>query len=222
MKKRLLYLTLVCLFLLALGGTAGAQPPTPASLATSPPTVSAIDPATAYNDIDTLVTITGADFSTDATGTILPTATLGSIPLIDMTFGGATSLAATVPWGMDPGAYDLSVVNPDGGSATLPGAFTVTPGIGQWNGGTLFGGWGQKILMKPGDPTTLFVRVGNVGVFRSKDAGEHWSFLTGLVAAQADLAVDPCTPPGCTPTSCVATTQAVCTARRTKATPGPS
>ena len=77
-------------------------------------------PLGGHNDIDTSVTITGADFAAT------PTVSLGSTPLTNVTLVDSTTLTATVPWGMDPGTYDLTVTNPDGGSGSLPGAFTVT------------------------------------------------------------------------------------------------
>ena len=185
MKKLPLSLALFSLLALVLGGTTSAQPRTLASLAStvaenpsvfSPasfvladsivPTVIAVDPATAANDIDTPVTITGAGFSA------VPTASLGSTALKDVTWVSSTTLTATVPWGLDPGTYTLTVVNPDGGTATLASAFTVTQGIGQWNGGNLFGGEVRQILMKPDDPNTLYAPAyGITGLFRSEDAG---------------------------------------------------
>ena len=50
----------------------GSATLTGAFTVTLPPTVSAIDPAIAYNDLDTPVTITGADFATAAGGTVPP------------------------------------------------------------------------------------------------------------------------------------------------------
>ena len=131
MKKLLCSLGLAALLVFAVAGTASAQSPTLAgassgnfasSWATVAPTVSAIDPVSGANDIDTSVTITGADF------VATPTVSLGSTALTNVTWVNSTTLTATVPWGMDPGAYTLTVVNPDGGSVTLPSAFTVTSG----------------------------------------------------------------------------------------------
>ena len=212
MKKLVLCLIVVGLLVLALGGTASAKPPTLTSFATavastnpsslSPawaaladpinPTVTAIDPASAANDIDTVVTITGADFATDGTGTVAPTASLGTVALTDVTWVSSTTLTATVPWGMDPGVYDLTVVNPDGGTGSLPSAFTVTQGLGQWNGGALMGGAAGDIQLEPGHPATLYAVAPDVGVFRSEDAGEHWSFIT--VRHKGDFVVDPLNP----------------------------
>ena len=192
MKKFLLSLASSGLLVFALGGVAGATPPTLtgldptvastastgrpvwAPLSAQPgPSVSTVAPISAPNDIDTPVTITGSGFAAvmDGTGTVVltaPTASLGATPLTNVTFVDSSTLTATVPWGMDPGTYDLTVTNPDGGSGSLSGAFTVGAGIGKWNPGDLFGGQMQQLLMKPGDPDTLYAAAyGVIGLFRS-------------------------------------------------------
>ena len=116
MKRLVLSLSLACLLTLYLGGTA---------FAVSTPAIDAIVPASAPNGLDTPVVITGTGFATDGTGTIPPTVTLGSIPLTAVTFVNDTQLTATVPSGMAPGLYTLTVTNPDAGSASLTDAFTV-------------------------------------------------------------------------------------------------
>ena len=163
---------------------------------TAAPTVSAIEPTTAYNDIDTAVTITGTDFATAAGGTVVPTAALGGIPLNDVTFVTATTLTATVPWGMDIGPCTLTVTNPDGGTGSLLAAFTVEQGIGKWNSGDLFGGEVRQILMKPGDSSTLYASAYRIhGLFRSTDAGEHWTYAgADMPLGNGVLAVDPLHP----------------------------
>ena len=85
---------------------------------------------------------------------------------------------------------------PTAAAGSLPGAFTVGAGIGQWNPGDLFGGQMQQLLMKPGDPNTLYATAYGVsGLFRSTDAGEHWAFVTDKVSANANgFAVDPLHP----------------------------
>lgn len=176
------------------GSTTGRVAPSWATLAdVTNPIVSAIDPASAPNDIDTAVTITGSGFATDQTGTIPPTVTLGGTALTDVVFVSDTTLTATAPWGMNAGPYTLTVTNPDGGTAGLAGAFTVQAGIGQWNGGDLFGGDVHQLLMKPGDPTTLYAPAyGLVGLFRSTDAGATWQCVGGsLTLGNYRLAVDP-------------------------------
>jgi photosystem II stability/assembly factor-like uncharacterized protein len=116
--------------------------------------------------------------------------------LTNVTWVDSTTLRATVPWGLNPGVYALAVVNPGGDSTTLPGAFTVTPGIGQWNAGDLFGGQIVQLLMKPGDANTLYALAsGVIGLFRSVDAGEHWTLASNKVwANNTELAVDPLHP----------------------------
>ena len=154
MKKVLLGLSLVCLLLSVLGGTASAQsraladligtvagnssglyaPIWPTPYAVSTPTCGAITPASGPNDRDTAVTIIGTGFATDLTGTIPPTVTLGATPLTAVTFVNDTTLSAMVLAGMTPGLYTVIVTNPDTGSANLPGAFTVTlpPTVTPW------------------------------------------------------------------------------------------
>ncbi len=178
----------------AAGTSAGIFTPTWATLAdVTNPTVSAIEPVSAANDIDTSVTITGTGFATDPSGATPPTVTLGSTSLTNVAFVDATTLTATVPWGMNPGPCTLTVTNPDGGTAGLAGALTVTQGIGQWNGGNLFGGEVRQILMKPGDANILYAPAyGIVGLFRSTDAGGHWTYVgADLPLNNGKLAIDP-------------------------------
>jgi photosystem II stability/assembly factor-like uncharacterized protein len=211
MRKLLVVLVAAGLLVLALSGTAAAGPPAltgltaalPGTTSSAPtwvalgdlagPTVSAVGPASAPNDIDTAVVIYGAGFVTDASTGAAPAASLGSTALTNVTLVDSGTLTATVPWGMNPGVYTLSVVNPDGTSGSLTAAFTVTQGIGHWNGGNLFGGEVRQILMKPGDPSTLYASAyGIVGLFRSQDAGEHWTYVSAAVAINnGKFAIDP-------------------------------
>ncbi len=158
------------------------------------PTLTASNPSSSFNDLDTFVVISGTDFTAVMSGSLVitsPTSYLGSTALMGVTWVSSSSITATVPWGMDPGGYTLTVVNPDGGTGSLTNAFTVTQGIGQWNGGNLFGGTVLQILMKPGDPTTLYASGLDVGLFRSRDAGENWKFLSGDISGWVDFVVDP-------------------------------
>ena len=216
MKKFLPCLVVVGLLVLALSGAAGARRPRLASLATTVagtastavgpvwaapadrvnPAVTGITPAFAPNDIDVAVTISGTGFAAAMSGTVVvksPTASLGSTALTNVTFVNSTTLTGTVPWGLNPGVYPLTVVNPDGGAGSLAGAFTVTPGIGTWNGGNLFGGDVHQLLMKPGDHNTLYAPAyGLDGLFRSTDAGESWQYTgAGFSLGNYQLAVDP-------------------------------
>jgi hypothetical protein len=89
-----------------------------------------VDPAAAPNDLDTPILIGGAGFSAT------PMVYLGDTALTECDLGGFRHpQRRTVPWGMAPGAYPLTVVNPDEVSATLPAAFTVTAGLGEFVSG---------------------------------------------------------------------------------------
>jgi photosystem II stability/assembly factor-like uncharacterized protein len=159
------------------------------------PTVISVEPSTAPNDLDTLINITGTGFTIDITNTegiTQPVAWLGDVQLLDATWVTTTMLNATVPFGMNTGRYNLIVTNPDGGAGSLSNAFNVTLGIGKWNGGDLFGGRVTQVLMKPGDPNTLYAVAYLVGLFRSRDAGEHWKFINDFV--QPNFSIDPLHP----------------------------
>jgi len=153
------------------------------------PTVTVVDPTSAPNDLNTPVTITG-------TGLIsVPAVYLNGISLQDISWVSGTSLTATVPWGLDPGVYTVTVINPGGASGSLPNAFTVTQGIGVWTTGGPYGYGGEmvELVLHPVTPTTVYALVLNSGVFASHDAGEHWEsilFNTGPV----HLSIDPHVP----------------------------
>jgi hypothetical protein len=190
MKKSLLSLALAGLLLLAAGLIANAEAPVI-------PSVTTIEPASAFNDVDTRVTITGADFTVDAsvTPTVAPLVILGSTPLTDVSWVDTRTLTANVPWAMGAGTYDLSVVNPGGGAATLTAAFEVKSGIGNWNAGELNGAAVTQLLMKPkvspDEIDTLYALAYDVGLFRSDDAGESWHFTSAEVIGNADFVLDP-------------------------------
>ncbi len=163
------------------------------------PTITAVTPLSTLNDLDTTITITGADFAAEMAGTEVispPTVSLGESTLSDVTWVDSTTITAKVTWGFDPGNYQLTVVNPDGGTGSLANAFTINAGIGQWNGGQLFGGQVNQLMMKPNDPDTLYASAyGIVGLFRSKDAGEHWTHIGEQVSINnGRFAIDPLHP----------------------------
>ena len=91
--------------------------PTPPPNA-STPVIIEIRPNHGQVDLPNDVNIYGFNFDVGATArlntTILPTIRITSM-----------HLRATVPAGLSPGVYDLTVTNPNGRSATLPDAYTV-------------------------------------------------------------------------------------------------
>jgi hypothetical protein len=86
---------------------------------TAPPVLTFVSPTQAYNYQPTAITLFGESF------VATPTATVGNVPLADVTFVNSTTLTAAVPAGLPGGNYALMVTNPDGQSASLPNAFTV-------------------------------------------------------------------------------------------------
>ena len=158
--------TLVLVLLQLLGSGAGS--PIGAKAAPNMLTVTTVNPASAANDLDTAVTISGTGF------TAVPAVTLGSKTLADINWVSAEILTATVPWGMRPGIYDLTVINADGETAALSRAFTVTEGIGSWTSNGPYGGAVQQIVVNPAAPETAYAAVSFVGVFATFDGAEHW------------------------------------------------
>jgi hypothetical protein len=78
-----------------------------------------ITPNSGYNDVNVDVVIGGLNFMDP------PTVYLGANPLINVTWIDANTINATVPAGLAPGVYSLTVTNPDLQSDTLPAAYTV-------------------------------------------------------------------------------------------------
>jgi photosystem II stability/assembly factor-like uncharacterized protein len=143
----------------------------------SSPTVTEIQPDTAPNDLDTLVVISGTDFTAGMSGTQVitsPMVYLDSTELAEVVWVETTTLSATVPWGLDPGVYTLTVQNPDGETGILPNAFTVTQGIGVWTTGGPYGGEIIGLMLNPVTPTTVYALAHNAGVYASYDAAAHW------------------------------------------------
>jgi photosystem II stability/assembly factor-like uncharacterized protein len=140
------------------------------------PTITAVQPHSAPNDITTDIVIQGTGFTATISGTEVITAPmvyLGNEGLVDVILGSTTTLSATLPWGLEPGIYPLTVVNPDGISATLPGAFTVTNGIGVWTSNGPYGGKIGQLVVHPRQPIVIALGY-DVGIFVSEDATGHW------------------------------------------------
>lgn len=193
MKKRMFATAATVLIsaaaLLILLGMLGRAEPgeRPAALAApAAPTVTEVDPASGPNDLDTSIVITGTDFDVGIT------VTLGSTALDDAGRVSSTRLTATVPWGLEPGVYTLTVENPGGASAGLTDAFTVTEGIGVWNAGELYGGLVSDVLINSDAPETVYAEVQNIGLFRSDSGGSEWSFKFAPTAD--NTAIDPQSP----------------------------
>lgn len=162
--------------------------------ATSPntPIVVTIDPTGAPNDLNTEVVIAGTGFSAGVSGTVIitqPIVQLGNVTLADASWISSTLLTATLPWGLDPGVYTLTVTNPDGGNGYLPSAFTVTQGFDVWTTDGPYGGEIDQLAINPITQTILFANAPQVGLFHSLDNGEHWQQVTEVLG-EARIAIN--------------------------------
>ena len=141
------------------------------------PSVTAVDPDTAPNDIDTPVVIHGTGFTATLSGTQVitaPTVLLGNSELAEVKWVNSTTLSVTVLWGMEPQVYPMTVVNSDGISSTLQNAFTVTQGLGEFITGGPYGGMSVELDQKPGDPSSIYALMFGAGLFLSEDAAGSW------------------------------------------------
>jgi photosystem II stability/assembly factor-like uncharacterized protein len=150
------------------------------------PTITDVTPPSAPNDLDTSIVITGTDFVST------PMVYVGETALDDVSWMSATRLEGVVPWGLEPGVYTLTVENPGDGSASLTDAFTMTEAIGEWSVGELYGGGIDDIVINPITPTTLYAASQDVGLFRSKDGGRHWTYV--YAPSAYNVVVNPVTP----------------------------
>ena len=164
-----------------------AAAPTSADSPELAPTITDARPSSAPNDLDTQIVITGTGFAA------VPTVTLGANVLDEVGWVSSTTLTATVPWGLIPGSYPLTVANPGGEAGALTDAFTVTQGIGVFTTDGPYGGSIQDIYQKPGDPSKLFALAYGVGLFASENAGQSWELIyneDGYCCEQGSLAFD--------------------------------
>ena len=174
MKRRLFAITAALtsmaalIVLLYVLGEVGAGVSNPALAAPLDLAVTEVDPSSAPNDLDTPIVLTGTNFVST------PMVYLGDTSLDGVNWVSTTTLEATVPWGMDPGVYTLTVTNPDSESGSLPGAFTVTQAFNVWTTDGPYGGFVWNVTLHPVTPTWVYAAVQYSGLFFSNDAGNHW------------------------------------------------
>jgi photosystem II stability/assembly factor-like uncharacterized protein len=146
----------------------------------SAPTVSAVSPALAPNNLDTTLVITGSGFGRVLSGTVVltePSVLLDGFALSLVRWVSTTSLTATVPWGLDAGVYTVTVTNPGGGAGSLSNAFTVTQAINVWTTGGPYGGQVTRLVGHPTIGKTIYAIAGEVGLFRSTNGGDSWQHV---------------------------------------------
>lgn len=161
------------------------------------PTVMLVDPNTAPNDLDTPIVITGTDFEAVVSGTEVltpPAVYVGDVKLQEVGWVSTETLTAAVPWGMDPGVYTVTVVNPGGEAGSLPSAFTVTQAIGVWTTGGPYGGNIYSLDLGEEQFQTVYATVINVGLFRSRDGGGSWEQIFAEIGWENAPEVDPTNP----------------------------
>jgi hypothetical protein len=112
MSRKIIFTSILVLLLLA---AAFLPSPARAVLATL-----TITPNTAVNNVPTSITIGGDGFVSGATVTLSPG---GAI--LTSNVDSSTSISATVPSGLTPGVYDVTVTNPDLSSITQTSGLTI-------------------------------------------------------------------------------------------------
>jgi hypothetical protein len=85
-----------------------------------PPSIEAMTPTIVCGDVSTSVTISGTNFA------LMPTVQIETTPLSDVAYYGTTLVTTTVPATVAAGTYDVTVINPDSQSDTLPNGLTVS------------------------------------------------------------------------------------------------
>ncbi|HMN31331.1 MAG TPA: IPT/TIG domain-containing protein, partial [Caldilineaceae bacterium] len=90
------------------------QPPPPKK-----PTINRVLPNQGSNAVENEITVVGNNFGAGAL------IRLGTIILTPTTFVAVDTIQSVVPAGLPAGVYDITVINPDGGMATLTNAYTV-------------------------------------------------------------------------------------------------
>ena len=142
---------------------------------TPPPTVNSISPSSGPTVGGTAVTIIGADFQFGAR------VTFGGIDATGVTVSGTTLIQAVTP-GNPAGTVDVTVINPDGQSGTLPSGFTfqgpppppgissISPNLGMVQGGSVVRITGTNFepppdVFTPNGTTVSFGGVPAIGEF---------------------------------------------------------
>jgi len=138
------------------------------------------------NDIDTPIVIAGTGFLPQLTGTLAmppPMAYLGAAELEDVSWVSTTTLTAIVPWGLDPGVYTLTVINPD------TQVYATSDLVGMFRSRDAAGSWAIKyasthmgcLAIDPISPNRIYMEAfphagGNY--YRSDNEGDTWVPIT--------------------------------------------
>jgi len=151
------------------------------------PTILLVHPNQTPNNLYTTIVITGTGFQAELTGTLVltgPSVYLNDFALPIVGWVNSTTLTATVPWGLDPDTYTLTVANPDGGIGSLASAFTVEQAIGVWTTGGPYGGQIFEMAVSPVTSQTAYAVASGAGLFRTTDGGDWWEIIIADQAAR--------------------------------------
>lgn len=85
-------------------------------------TLAQVDPSSAYDQADTVVSV----LSSGGVFVATPQIHIGFEPLTNVTFINANSINGVLEAGLEPGVYDVVVTNPDGSCGVLKDGFTVS------------------------------------------------------------------------------------------------
>ncbi|MBN2390140.1 MAG: IPT/TIG domain-containing protein [Anaerolineae bacterium] len=147
------------------------------------PTIAELSPTSSPNNYNTTILITGTGFIgwMSETQVIAPPAVyLDDILLEDRGWVSSRTFTSTVPWGLESGIYTLTVVNPEGNSASLTNAFTVTQAIDVWTSNGPYGGSIFDMAVRPNVTSTIFGIVQGAGLFQTLDGGDTWQRSPGI------------------------------------------
>lgn len=178
-RKTITFLSMfgVILGVTALGMAAARSSANPATL----PIILDVTPNELPNATNMYITVTGENFAPT------PTLTLGSASLRGVAFVNTQTLTALVPWGLSPGAYTLTVTNPDGQSGTKENAILVYEESGEWESHGPYGGLTTDVFIDSQNSSRIYASAAGSGLFVSSDAAENWhpaylgTMLTELV-----------------------------------------
>jgi predicted CxxxxCH...CXXCH cytochrome family protein len=154
----------------------------PVSVTTPPPSIVSISPSEVYNNVNTTITITGANFVSTPTVKIgAPVAT--AYDALNEIWNSATQMKAVLPAGLPPGTTDVSVINFYGSviasTATKTGALTIIKGAYACNdchNAPTFSGTHGTSHRKHYDTTLVPTKYGEV---TNNSAGTQYKFACG-------------------------------------------
>lgn len=148
------------------------------------PVVSGLAPSAITNDLNTYITITGSGFALSP----VPDVLLDGTPIPNAARVDDTHLSLLIPWGKQPGAYALTVRNPDGQQSS-PVSLTITDGFNHWMTNGPYGGQVHRMVIDPVNTNRIFASLRGVGIFRSSDGGSSWNLVL-VTNNNSDLAFD--------------------------------